>query len=231
MKTEDFKNIHEGKRCFIIGNGPSLNNTDLNLIKDEYSFGMNRIGLKFGETEWRPNYFVCPTGNSKQPNWKPDIEKSVQLGIPCWFWDQGYNKKLYGQYDNIIYVDCKHHKESAKALLENTPVDWFSTECEKWVSKYGTSLTVAMQMAAYMGFKEIYLLGCDLGFENKEHHFSDKYDVGESIPMKHLDPVMTSGHILMRKASEKYGFKIYNATVGGSLEVYERVDYNEMFKK
>ena len=231
MKTIDYKDIHKGKRCFIIGNGPSLNDTDLNLIKDEYSFAMNRVGLIYEKTEWRPTYFVCPTGNSQRDNWKVDILKSVKLGIPCWFWNQDYNKKLYSENKNIIYVDCKHHHESAEALLENTPVEWFSTECDKWVSKYGTSLTVATQLAYYMGFSEIYLLGCDLGFNSKSHHFSEKYDVGGSIPMASLDPVMSSGHILMKKASDKLGFKIYNASKGGVLEIHERVDYEDIIKK
>lgn len=35
-----YKNIHKGKRVFLIGNGPSLAQTDLDLIKDEYSIAM-----------------------------------------------------------------------------------------------------------------------------------------------------------------------------------------------
>ncbi len=38
-------NIHHGQRCFIIGNGPSLQRTDLTKLKDEFTFGMNRIYL------------------------------------------------------------------------------------------------------------------------------------------------------------------------------------------
>jgi len=229
MKTEDYKNIHKGKRCFIIGNGPSLNNTNLDLIKDEYSFAMNRIGLIYDRTKWRPNYFVCPTGNSKLHNWKTDILKTVELGIPCWFWDQKFNKTLYSNYNNIIYVDCKHHVESEKKFENGPPVEWFSIECDKWVSKYGTSLIVAMQLAFYMGFKDIYLLGCDLGFDKKEHHFSNEYDKGAYLKKITLDESMRSAHLLIKKASEKYCVKVYNASIGGILEVYDRVDYEKLF--
>ena len=46
-----FKDIHKGQRCFIIGTGPSLNKTNLSLLKDEICFGVNTLykGLeKFG---------------------------------------------------------------------------------------------------------------------------------------------------------------------------------------
>ena len=42
---KDFKDIHKGETIYIIGNGPSLSVTDLNLIKDSTSIAMNRISL------------------------------------------------------------------------------------------------------------------------------------------------------------------------------------------
>ncbi len=46
-RLKKYQNLYNGKRCFVIGNGPSLKNTDLSLLKDEYAFGMNRIYLAF----------------------------------------------------------------------------------------------------------------------------------------------------------------------------------------
>ena len=53
----EFKNKYAGKRCFIIGNGPSLTPSDLDLIKGEYSFAANRIYYIFEKTEWRPTFY------------------------------------------------------------------------------------------------------------------------------------------------------------------------------
>lgn len=39
------KDSHRGERCFIVGNGPSLKNTDLSLLKNEFAIGMNRVFL------------------------------------------------------------------------------------------------------------------------------------------------------------------------------------------
>ncbi len=47
-----------GQRCFIIGNGPSLKQTDLTKLKDEFTFGMNRIYLLFPELGFNTTYFV-----------------------------------------------------------------------------------------------------------------------------------------------------------------------------
>ena len=55
MKNDDlkkYKNVHKGKRVFLIGNGPSLAKTNLDLIKDEYSIAMCRISLIYPKTTW-----------------------------------------------------------------------------------------------------------------------------------------------------------------------------------
>ncbi|MCK4900605.1 MAG: hypothetical protein KAS38_17625, partial [Anaerolineales bacterium] len=57
-KLAELKDVHRGQRCFIIGNGPSLKNTDLSLLKEEFSFGMNRIYLMFPELGFSTTYFL-----------------------------------------------------------------------------------------------------------------------------------------------------------------------------
>ena len=58
MNLLRYKDIHKGERCFIIGNGPSLNKMDLSLLKDEITFGMNRIYLLFNKVGFKTNYHV-----------------------------------------------------------------------------------------------------------------------------------------------------------------------------
>ena len=52
------KDIHKGRRAFIIGNGPSLRQTDLSKLRNEFTFGMNRIYLLFPELGFHTTYFV-----------------------------------------------------------------------------------------------------------------------------------------------------------------------------
>ena len=53
-----YQNRYTGKRCFVIGNGPSLKNTELSLLKDEYTFGMNRIYLAFEDLGFQTSFLV-----------------------------------------------------------------------------------------------------------------------------------------------------------------------------
>lgn len=225
--TKQFKNTHKGERCFIVGNGPSLKGSDLDLIKNERSFAMNRVSLIYDKTDWRPDYFVCPTGNSVRQDWAINIKETVSTGIPCWFWDTPQNKIIYKDFPNVIYSKFRGHHESANPL-KDPPIEWFSYNPEQWLSKYGTSLIAAAQLAFYMGFVDIYMLGCDLGFGLKDHHFDPKYNLGGHMARNKLDDTMTSAHVLIRKASLECGINVYNATRGGYLEVYPRISLEEV---
>lgn len=47
---DDFQGRHRGRRCFVIGNGPSLNDIDMTKLKSEITFGANRCYL--GYEKW-----------------------------------------------------------------------------------------------------------------------------------------------------------------------------------
>ena len=52
------KNKYDGKRAFLIGNGPSLNRTPLHLLKNEYTFCVNRFNLMFDRIGWLPEMYA-----------------------------------------------------------------------------------------------------------------------------------------------------------------------------
>jgi len=58
-RIKSFKNKFPNQRCFIIGNGPSLRNTNLKKLKNEFTFGMNRIYLMFPELGFDTSYYVA----------------------------------------------------------------------------------------------------------------------------------------------------------------------------
>ena len=58
-RLEALRDRHRGERCFVIGNGPSLQRTDLTKLRGERTFGLNRIYLKFGELGFATSYLVC----------------------------------------------------------------------------------------------------------------------------------------------------------------------------
>ena len=58
-RLRKYHNRHLGKRCFVVANGPSLLKMDLGLLRDEITFGLNRIYLSFGSTDFRPSYYLA----------------------------------------------------------------------------------------------------------------------------------------------------------------------------
>ena len=58
QRLGDFKDIHRSQRAFIIGNGPSLKQTDLSKLKGEFTFGMNRFYLSYPELGFHSTYYV-----------------------------------------------------------------------------------------------------------------------------------------------------------------------------
>ncbi|MGE4511067.1 MAG: 6-hydroxymethylpterin diphosphokinase MptE-like protein [Sulfurimonadaceae bacterium] len=152
-----YKNIHLRKRCFIIGNGPSLQTQDLEKLKDEICFASNKIYLAFDQTQWRPTYYFVEDHLVLKQNY----EKISQL--------KGFKKflpdialKWAPKMANAIYYK----------LIYNFKEAHFSDNPHKGFY-WGASVTYSMiEMAAYMGFKEIYLIGVDFSFENAKQKLS-----------------------------------------------------------
>lgn len=79
-RIKQFKNKYKGKRCFIIGNGPSLVKKDLDKLENEYTFAANMIYHSFKSTKWRPTFYtiadieLCDENVDEIKNLHPDYD-------------------------------------------------------------------------------------------------------------------------------------------------------------
>lgn len=234
----NLKNKFRGKRIFIIGNGPSLKKTNLDLLENEYTFSMNRISQIFNVTKWRPYFFLCTTENLKKPEWKVDIIEGILTSNYSFVWE---SLDIEDNLKNVIKIKCNNGHEVTK----KAPDSWWSTDPEFGFSKFGTSMLVSLQLSSFMGFSEIYIVGADLGFKNNlfqralyklkiknfmpdNNHFTKGYGT-PGFNSKILNNNMLAAHKLAKKKLLSEGVKVYNATVGGELEIYERVNYYSLF--
>ena len=86
-----------------------------------------------------------------------------------------------------------------------------------------------LQLAFYMGFKEVYLLGCDCDFSKQGHFYDEPL---ESYEKEIIEvPRWFESYKMCKKAYKKDGRKIINATVGGKLEVFKRQSLEEIMGK
>lgn len=226
------KDKYKGKRCFIIGNGPSLTAEDLDLLKDEYTFAFNRIYYIFDKTEWRPTFY-CTQDDKIAKSSQDEINKKIEtpyIFAPInlnWFYDIDIRTEYYF---------CQKQAASEDECPE------FSENIPHEIGVGNTVAYTAVQLAVYMGFEEIYLLGVDHSFRvsqdkngnvvvdpNAKDYFCAEYNHDkENLFIPKLD-VSTLSYISAKKYADGHDVKIYNTTRGGKLEVFPRVEFERLF--
>lgn len=229
-----FRNQHAGQRCFIIANGPSLRPEDLDLLQQrgEITFGMNRIYKLFDQTVWRPTYYVCEDeliAQSQQAEINAVRAEAKFIPIELKWW-----------HGIDIAGACYFHLNYAEE--QRCPYG-FSADIAHQLDCRGTVTCSCMQLAAYMGFTEIYLLGVDHNYKviidingntitdpNAKDYFCEGYDADIQDVVVHDMGNNTRAYMDAKKYCDTTGkTTIYNATRGGKLEVFQRVDFDSLF--
>lgn len=209
------------RRAFIVGNGPSLSKTDLSLLKGVDSFACNNIHLIYPATDWRPTYYVRAEAVDllRQSAWADSVQIHLDMGIPCYM--SGYFKELakgYGNYHEIKH--CHHHMYNFGD--PHVRDEWHMPQ----ICQFGGSLIVAMQLALNLGYTDLVLLGCDLGYkDHRPSHFDDKYEHGQEQPAFYANNNNLWAHIMGINYHRRRGlpYNVVNATVGGDLHIYPRM--------
>lgn len=220
----NLKNKYENsRRCFIVGNGPSLTVEDLDKLIDEDCFASNLIFKIFDNTKWRPKFYFIQDRYARTGNFLNETNiENVFVGNYFWRTRTFSNKNAY----------CF---KTIRVTGEN--IDFSYNPVLGVYDSYTITYTM-IQFAVYMGYKEIYLLGIDHNYPytlddegniiknsmEKGHFFLDENDreVIANIRM------MEKGYLKAKEVSEQLEVKIYNATRGGKLEIFERLDLKDV---
>lgn len=234
------KDLHKGKRCFIIATGPSLNKLDLSKLKGEICFGVNGTYML---NNVDLSYFVYVS------DWwhKQHIEglrtvKCIRRFLACEVQNELASVVPTTWYNKI---DPKYHSRWKTPL----PVPaGFSYKPDRYIYAGGSVVFVCLQLAFYMGFSEVIIIGLDHSYSRKKDndfkkhgggflktssgtdtHFSSVYNKPGAID-SHIDlDAMERGYNLADKAFEKNGRHIFNASAKTQLTVFQRVDFDSLF--
>ncbi len=237
LKIKKLYNIHNGEKCFVIGNGPSLNLQDLEKINKSNikTFASNYIFKCFDKTDWRPDYYFFIDGTG--------IRETFEDKHMAKFVFENCRKIFIRNNSNLSFTfDNKGSSEvfPMNYIFSNTEenID-FSDDCSEQVY-IGYTVTYAMlQFAVYMGFKEIYLLGMDHSFSKE---ITEDGSIKEDNSVKNHSDILdnykiwnaanliknTLAYEAAQNYADKMGIKIYNATRGGKLEVFKRVNFDSL---
>lgn len=208
------------RTAFIIGNGPSLAKTDLELLIGSDSFACNNIHLIYPKTKWRPTYYVRSESADLllQDAWKESVAVHLDMGIPCYM--SGYFREASSGYANYHEIKhCVHHTMNYDH--QDVPSEWHMP----WLCQFGGSLIVSMQIALNMGYERLVLLGCDLGYrDNKQSHFDPAYEHGSEQKAIYANRNQIWAHLCGIHYYKRRGlpYNVINCTIGGDLHLYHR---------
>lgn len=220
-KLETLRDTHAGEQCVIIGNGPSLKNTDLSRLKNVFSIGMNRFYMAFPDLGFTTSLMLTVNDLVIEQC----AEDLRQLPIPTFVSWRG--RKHIQPAPNLHY------------LYTSYIMPRFNGNATGRLWEGATVTFVAMQLAYFLGFRQVILIGVDHNFTTKgtpnttvvstgddPNHFHPGY-FGQGFRWQ-LPDLETSeiAYRMAKVAYQKDGREILDATVGGKLTVFPKVDFN-----
>lgn len=255
QKNSDLFNSKKGGTCFILGNGPSINNQNLNLLSDKETFVMNNFWRHSQYKTIRPKYLLFGELSSYAQNKRPEIG-GVDLPASNEAISQVPETKLIlnSIAKNFVDKNKLFLKNQAYYVLQQGPMDdqlRFNIDPTKPIPFPKNSAILALILAVYMGFETIYLLGCEHDFlaypANKSYAgFRGFYDKPQNLSQKapddprykdtHYEDMIASCLKLFRNyrlLAEKIAklhpqVRIYNATPDSFLDVFPTVNFEDI---
>lgn len=218
-----FKNIHQGEKIVIVANGPSLNKTDFSLVRNHICIGLNKIFLGFKTFHFYPRYYVAVNAKVIAQS----KESIHAMNCVKFLGDRG-NENIF--------------EENALTYLVNTsnPPTRFSSNLAEGIHEGDTVTYAALQVAYFMGVKEVILIGLDHQYEftGKPHeektmtgadvnHFSpDYFGYGQTWDNPSLEGSEHSFRIA-KEMFESDGRRIVDCTIGGNCSVFEKAPLSD----
>jgi hypothetical protein len=218
-RMAQFRDRHRGERCVIIANGPSLQRTDMALLRSERTFCMNRAYLMFEAWGFVPTYFTCMNPLVAE-QFAGDISR---LTLPKFI--------NFSCRKSYLHSDSVHYFRAPPTLVER-----FQSDLTKPISTGGTVTYATLQLAFFMGFRDVVMVGLDHSFVEKGT--PGKIEVRTStVDQSHMHPnyfpqgvkwqlpdLVRAEHAyaVARDAFAVAGGQVIDATVEGHCHVFPK---------
>lgn len=232
QRLNELKGTRKGKRCFIIGNGPSLNNMDLNRIANEYVFLFNGA---FDLRKYFNEEKIFHVAEDQLVIEDHQIALNDLRGLV--FLPSDLSQLVKSETPIVV-----EFRRGFPEWSKNWPpfVD-LSSEFPKFYWG-GTVAYLGLQLAAWMGFDEVYFIGMDLSYsipdtvikkgavlmstDEDPNHYNKGY-FGPGLRW-HVPQPERMGLAFQRASERNLPLKIFNASVGGNLNCFERIDFEAL---
>jgi hypothetical protein len=225
-KLQRLRDQYRGERCFIIGNGPSLNQMDLSPLRREFTFGLNRGYLLFDRIGG-PTTFLVAVNRYVVEQFASDLISAPSHTFLSW-----RSRKWVPRGTDVTFI-------------RRSRLFTFSADPGRHGAWEGATVTyVALQLAHHFGFSDVILIGVDHSFAtggpanelvtasaSDPNHFDPTY-FGPGVRWQLPDlEVSEAAYRLARERFEADGRRIRDASVGGRLTVFPRDDFDRLFDR
>jgi FkbM family methyltransferase len=220
----DLRGKFQDERCFIIANGPSLRKTDLTRLRNEFTIGLNRIYLNYDNIGFQPTFYCCVNPNVTS-QFAPEIDALSSVK----FIGASGAEKIKNHW-NVFFMKSIVNIGFSESLSKQ---EWY----EGWTVTY-----CAMQVAYHLGFGDVFLVGVDHYYKHSgepnlavtaqdddPNHFHPDY-FGKGVVWQYPDLARSEqSYARAREIFERAGRHIFDATIGGHLQIFEKIDYQKLF--
>lgn len=256
-KNSVFKDKHKGERCFILGNGPSLNNIDLSCLANEITFSVNQLSRREDFYKLNANYHMW--SDARFFSIDEDKPEDMELLLTMKKVNCGTNKPIVFYVMSAFGMIKKYKLDEMLNIYYFDEVYLPNINCgikfpiDSFVPGFSTIVHYAIVFAVYMGFKEIYLLGCDCTgiintIKSRINDMND-YEYGYNISKNELARMKVSNAKfpienelrwnanIFDKYKELYSYcinnrtQLYNATSNSLLESIPKINLEDVLRR
>ena len=238
-KLLKYKNLHKGDSCIIIGNGPSLKKINFDKLSNIKTFGVNSLFLLTEKINFKPTFYTVEDDLVIQDN----MEQIKKYDIDHKFFPHDFKKYFIDDNANYFFRDSRFYRDEYD-IPKKTNLR-FSKSFDKVVYSGHTVTYINIQLAYFMGFKTVYLIGMDFDYKEPEtlikdgnvwqsteidpNHFDDNYfGPGKRWHNPQLEKVKIA-YEKSKNIFEIEGRNIINLTNGGKLEIFQRDNFDSIF--
>jgi hypothetical protein len=237
-----FEDCHRGRRAFVIGTGPSLQGQDISSLGSDITYAMSAFWKHESTKNWQPTYYCLSDpiyfdGSEQMRAFFRSLTEHIYdstFFIPTYGRPAVREQKLLPEdktYWLLFAGELNTFTGPAIDFTEPIPAVW-------------TISHLCLMAAIYMGCSPIYLIGLDhdwLSHRNEHQHFYQGQAGLESHP--EVKPSLSAhsyrvtmeavlivwkGYEVLKELARRKGLTILNATNGGFLDVFDRVDYGDV---
>ncbi len=226
------KGRYAGQRCFLVASGPSISEMDLSPLNNEFVCMVNASVKGIGAVVPKADMHVVLDNNRYRRFAEIFEDIAQENAVKFRFYNfavRRHWRRLPRRYAEPYFV--MNHPVTLEE--RGVPLGFM----RGGVAAGSTVLLGAAQICSWMGFSEIYILGCDLSYDDAPTPYfyamselDNKHEEDSKVQARRMNM-----HLVNREFSalaeelEKHGTRLFNAGKGGNLTSLPRVAFPTLF--